>query len=102
MSQDAIGNIGAALADLRVVVPHADRDKTRCHHANRPRNVLRAGEDQVPASPLLVFADSESTVCWHIWLSFSSIVRGRRRVENRKWWAASKNVSKSTSRFSLY
>jgi hypothetical protein len=34
MSLNAIGNIGAALADPRVEPPHADRDKTRCNYAN--------------------------------------------------------------------
>jgi hypothetical protein len=34
MSLNALGNIGAALADPRVVVPHADRDKTRYNYAN--------------------------------------------------------------------
>ena len=62
MSQNAIGKIGAALADPRVVVPHADRDKTRCDLANRPMNVLHTGEEQVPASPLFVFADSKSAL----------------------------------------
>jgi hypothetical protein len=62
MSLNAIGDIGAALADPRVVVPHADRDKTRCNHANWPMNVLHTGEEQVPASPLFVFADAKSAL----------------------------------------
>jgi hypothetical protein len=62
MSQNAIGKIGAALADPRVEPPHADRDKMRCNHANRPMNVLHTGEEQVPAFPLFVFAASKSTV----------------------------------------
>src|SRR6185312_8757146 len=42
----------------------------------------------------------QSTVCWHILLSFYLIVGGWRRVENREGRVVSENVSKSTSRFS--
>jgi len=61
MSQNAIGKIGAALADPRVEPPHADRDKTRCDLANRPMNVLHTGEEQVPASALTALSQEPAT-----------------------------------------